>query len=115
MIVILLIQIPYTFVYLKIFENLSKIVTMLKDVIADLQVFIFFFVILILLLSMTFAVLGLGNENFDGKFKTYYENETDMRGAYKDEVKMYHGSEYKVIGKFAGYFLTVLRVSLGDF
>ena len=78
MIVILLIQIPYTFVYLKIFENLSKIVTMLKDVIADLQVFIFFFVILILLLSMTFAVLGLGNENFDGKFKTYYENETDI-------------------------------------
>ena len=115
MIVILLIQIPYTFVYLKIFESLSKIVTMLKDVIIDLQVFIFFFIILNLLFSMTFAVLGIGNENFDGKFKAYFNNETDMKDAYKDEIKMYHGSEYKTIGKFAGYFLTVLRISLGDF
>ena len=115
MILILLIQIPYTFTYLKIFESLTKIVTMLKDVIADLRVFIFFFVILILLFSMTFAVLGLGNENFDGKFKTYHNDATDMSEAYKDEVKLYHGSEYKVIGKFAGYFLTVLRTSLGDF
>ena len=67
---------------------------------------------------MTFAVLGIGNENFDGKFKAYYENEalvdTMSRSYYKGEIKIYHNSEYKVIGKFAGYFLTVLRISLGD-
>jgi len=68
MIMILLVQIPLTFSNLKIFESFSKIVTMLKDVVVDLQVFLFFFTVLLIMLAMTFAVLGLGNENFEGKF-----------------------------------------------
>lgn len=73
MILVLVMQIPFTFFYLKIFEGFSKIFTMLKDVIRDLKVFLFFFTILIVLLSMTFAVLGLGNEKFEGKFKEYHK------------------------------------------
>ena len=113
MIMILLVQIPFTFSYLKIFENFSKIVTMLKDVVRDLQVFLFFFTVLLIMLAMTFAVLGLGNENFDGKFTKYYIEEKN--NVPEGEVVIYHGSEYAIIGKFPGYVLTLLRISLGDF
>ena len=113
MIIVLLMQIPFTFFYLKIFASFSKIFTMLKDVIRDLKVFLFFFIILIVLLSMTFAVLGLGNEKFEGKFQEYY-NAKMLEGA-DGKVVIYHGSEYRTIGKFMGYVITLLRISLGDF
>jgi len=114
MIMILLVQIPFTFSYLKIFQSFSKIVTMLKDVVRDLQVFLFFFTVLLVMLAMTFAVLGLGNENFEGKFQKYFDKELS-KAASEDDVVIYHGSEYKIIGKWMGYVLTLLRISLGDF
>jgi hypothetical protein len=61
MTIILLMQILKSFFYLRIFQWLSYIVTMIYTVVSDLKVFGLFFTILILLFSMVFAVLGAGN------------------------------------------------------
>ena len=54
-------QIYKTFFFLRIFENLSYIVTMIIRVIFDLRVFLLFYMILLFLFSMIFAVIGLAN------------------------------------------------------
>ena len=59
-------QIIKSFFYLRIFQSLSYIVTMIYTVIADLQVFLLFFTILIVLFAQIFAVLGVGNPNQGG-------------------------------------------------
>jgi hypothetical protein len=54
-------QILKSFFFLRIFQWLSYIVTMIYTVVSDLKVFALFFTILIVLFSMVFAVLGAGN------------------------------------------------------
>jgi hypothetical protein len=61
-------QILKSFFFLRIFQWLSYIVTMIYTVVADLKVFALFFTILIVLFSMVFAVLGAGNQNVPGEF-----------------------------------------------
>ena len=65
---IMLQQIIKTFNYLRIMKNLSYLTTMLRNVIFDLLPFGVLFVMLIFLISMTFCVLGAGNENLPGAF-----------------------------------------------
>ena len=55
--VIFLMQIVKTFFYLRIFENLSYIVTMLTRVVIDLHVFGLFYTILLVFFSLIFAVI----------------------------------------------------------
>ena len=74
---ILLFQIYKTFFFLRIFDSLSYIVTMIQTVIIDLKVFLLFYAILIFLLSMIYAVIGLGNSKIDGEFKDWL-NEIDQ-------------------------------------
>ena len=57
--ILLMQQIIKTFKILRIFEQLSYIVSMLSTVIFDLRVFILFYSILIGFFSMVFAVIGL--------------------------------------------------------
>jgi len=85
---------------------------MLGDVFSDLKVFLFFYYVLILLFSMTFAILGIGNEEQGGAFKKLWEAAEAVKG---DEIADYPGSEYYHVGKFLGYFITTLRISMGDF
>lgn len=66
MTIIFLQQIVKSFFYLRIFNSLSYIVTMIYTVIADLKVFLLFFTILIVLFGQIFAVLGVGNSKFKG-------------------------------------------------
>jgi len=68
MTIILIQQIVKTFFFMRIFNTLSYIVTMIHTVIWDLRVFLFFYFILIVLFSMVFAVLGVGNANVPGDF-----------------------------------------------
>lgn len=72
MTIILIMQILKSFFYLRIFEWLSYIVTMIYTVVSDLKVFGLFFTILILLFSMVFAVLGAANQNIPGDFQEEY-------------------------------------------
>jgi hypothetical protein len=61
MIIISLLQIIKTFSYLRIFNNVSYIVTMLAQVTADLRVFGFFYFVLIFLFAQMYNVLGVSN------------------------------------------------------
>lgn len=86
MIVIILISLMKTFFFLRIFNELSPIVTMLINVVSDLKQFLLFYTILISLFSLLFGILEVGNS-----------------------------SEYEKIGTFVGNWLTTLRMSMGDF
>ena len=101
-----------TFFFLRLFNNLSPIVTMLINVISDLKVFIFVFMILILFFSLQLGVLGLGNINHEGMFRDHF---LDYDSNIKEEIAYYPGEEYKFIGLFLGNFVSIFRVALGDF
>ena len=75
MTIIFLQQIIKSFFYLRIFQSLSYIVTMIYTVVADLKVFLLFFTILIVLFAQIFAVIGVGNYNFDNNLKEYVESD----------------------------------------
>ena len=62
-------QIMKSFFFLRIFESLSYIVTMIFTVVADLQAFLLFFTLLILVFGFIFAVIGAGNPYIPGEFK----------------------------------------------
>lgn len=113
MTIILLQQIYKTFFFLRIFDDLSYIVTMIQQVIFDLRVFGLFYSILLLLFAMIFAVIGVGNANIDGDFKDHIE-EVDQRDAV-DQPENVPNEEYENIGLFLGYIISTLRSSLGDF
>jgi hypothetical protein len=76
-----------TFYILKIFESLSPIVTMLIGVIIDLKDFMTFYFIQCALFSLMLGVLGV----------------TDGMG------------EYTELGYLSGNFITMMRLSMGDF
>lgn len=62
---IILILITYlmlvkTFFYLRIFSNISYIVTMMKIVFYDLRVFLYFYLVLILMFATVFGILKIG-------------------------------------------------------
>jgi hypothetical protein len=72
--VLLLQQLIKSFFYLRIFDTLSYIVTMINRVIYDLRVFLLFYFILIIIFSQIFAVIGVGNKNLDGGFKEFVDD-----------------------------------------
>ena len=82
---------------------------MIFRVVADLQPFLIFFTILVFVYSLIFAVIGAGNPNVPGEFKQIYE-ETDE----EDRMDLPNG-EYMYVGEFLGFFLSTLRIAIGDF
>ena len=110
MTIIFLMQIIKSFFYLRIFQGLSYIVTMIYTVCKDLQVFLLFFTILIVLFAQIFAVLGVGNPKQGGALAEYVESVNS--GEEDGDVPF---SEYERIGLFAGYLIYTLRIAMGDF
>ena len=53
-----------TFFFLRIFEDLSFLVTMVKQVFFDLKVFLFFFAILLFMFAIVMSVLDLRNYEY---------------------------------------------------
>ena len=104
MIIIIMLALVKTFFFLRIFDALSPIVTMLTNVIYDLRIFLGFYTILIVLFSLLLGILGIGNKNIPGGFKDTY-----------GEAEEYPGSEYANVGLFVGNLLSTLRMSMGDF
>ena len=105
MTIIIILALQKTFFFLRIFEELSPIVTMLTNVIYDLRIFLFFYSILVILFSLLLGVMGIGNKKVPGEFKDIYEFEDDD----------YPGVEYKFMGLFVGNLLVTLRMSMGDY
>jgi hypothetical protein len=103
-----------TFFYLRIFDSLSPIVTMLTNVFADLKVFLLFFMILIFMFAMQISITGLGNKQVPGPMReNFYDPELD----YEDPNLVFGEpyEEFKHLNLFAGNFLMVFRASMGDF
>jgi hypothetical protein len=69
MALIVTLAIRRTFNYLRIFEALSPIVTMLNNVIYQLRIFLTFYYILVLLFSLMYGVIGIGNYKLEGAFR----------------------------------------------
>mgnify|MGYP000034971112 CR=1 FL=1 len=111
MICVIVLSIIRTFKFMRIFSDFSPIVTMLAQVVVDLQQFMFFYTILIALFSLLWGTIGLINKN--ALVNPEYSN------AFKDAIEggetSYPGVDYAVIGLFAGNLFDVLRTTLGDF
>lgn len=103
-----LLLIRRTFTLLKIFEDLSPIVTMLSGVILDLKDFMTFYFIQCILFSLMLGVLGVGNPALEGKLRATF---VDENGELKDFPP---GYEYYQIGYLVGNFFNVMRLSMGD-
>lgn len=108
MIMVILLAIVKTFFYLRVFESLSYIVTMLKNVIYDLRVFLIFYFMVIFLFGLIFSVLGVGNMNAPGDYKELRDDPPDT---YYDIPY----EEYDQVGMFVGNIIYVMRASIGDF
>ena len=50
-----------TFFFMRIFEQFTKLVIMIKNVIRDLQEFMIFYFLLLIMFSVILGVLGVGN------------------------------------------------------
>jgi hypothetical protein len=108
MTILILQQIVKTFFFLRIFEKLSYIVTMLSVVIADLRAFLLFYTIMICLFGMVPAILQLANKN-EAVNSEFYQHFIEV-----DVIDAPFG-EYYNLGLFLGYIIQTLRISLGDF
>ena len=62
--------------FLRIFDNISYLVTMIIQVISDLKIYIFFYTIFIFFFGIIFCVIGTANQNIPGKFKDEYDKVT---------------------------------------
>ena len=67
---------------MRIYEGLSPIVTMIKNVVYDLRIFLFIYFILSMGFCLTFCILGIGNLNIPGAFRDKY---LDMSLGLEDE------------------------------
>ena len=105
MILVVFMLLMKTFFFLRIFENMSYIVTMLRNVIYDLRIFGIFYAIITTLFSLLIGILGIGNFNLAEDFAR--DNKPDDDG--------YFGQEYKHIGLFIGNIFQTLRISMGDY
>ena len=105
MLMVTLLMLIKTFFFLRIFKELSFLVTMIKQVMIDLKVFMLFFFILLLMFAIGLSVLDYGN----------YEYNADPSIREVVNLVSYSGQEYIHVNKFLANFISVYRISLGDF
>jgi len=89
--------------FLRIFDELSYLVTLLRSVIYDLRIFMCFYFVLVFMFSLIIGVLGFQNYSKDKQM----EEEIIARGTYP-------GAEYKYLSRFLANIVTVIRMSIGD-
>ena len=61
-------QLSKSFFFMRIFDSMSYIVTMINAVMRDLQMFITVYFTLIIIFGMIFGVIGVGNNRIPGGF-----------------------------------------------
>jgi len=94
-----------TFFYLRIFKDLSFLVTMLKQVFFDLRVFMVFFFLILYMFAIVMSVLDIGR----------YEYSADPAIRAIVRSGSFSGQEYLKINKFFANIIMVYRISLGDY
>ena len=99
----LLLALVKTLFFLRIFDNLSYLVTLIRSVIWDLRIFMCFYLIMIFMFSLIMGVMGWQN---------FTRTDVDFPEGILERER-YPGVEYKYLGRLVGNFLSVLRMSLG--
>ena len=92
-----------TMFFLRIFDNLAYLVTLIREVIYDLRVFMMLYIIMVYMFSLILGVLGWQN----------YTRDPELWG-HMQELMKYPGVEYYHIGRFLGNIMTIARMSIGD-
>lgn len=101
---VLLLALVKSLFFLRIFDNLSYLVTMIRSVIYDLRIFLIFYIILIFMFSLVMGVLG---------FQNFTSDQETWEGMLAKNN--YPGIEYSEIGRFFANIITIIRMSMGDF
>lgn len=94
-----------TFFFLRIFGELSYLVTMMKQVVYDLKVFMIFYFILIWIAALILNIIELGN----------FSEHKNVANKKLLKATTYPGIEYKELPKFIRQVFGAIRISLGDF
>lgn len=102
MTIVLLLALIKSLFFLRIFDSLSYLVTLLRSVIYDLRIFMLFYGILMFMFSLIIGVLGLSNFSATPEL---------VEGIAKTSLP---GIEYQHIGLFLGNMIHVVRISIGD-
>jgi hypothetical protein len=108
MIVVTFLMLIKTFFFLRIFMHFSYLVTMMRQVVYDLKVFLVFYGILVWMCALIFNILQIGN----------YELSPDPQLQSLLSLPIYisyPGQEYKYIPYFMRQVISIIRISLGDF
>jgi hypothetical protein len=105
MLVVTILQLIKSLFFLRIIKELSFLVTMLRQVVIDLGVFILFFMILVFFFALSLSIIDLGNSEYS----------SIPAVAIIKTVPGYAGEEYKYLTKFLAHFITVIRIATGDF
>lgn len=101
---VLLLALAKSLFFLRIFDNLSYLVTMIRCVFYDLRVFLIFYIILVFMFSLVMGVLGF--QNFTSDMEQW--KQLQARNSYP-------GVEYRMINRFFANIITIIRMSMGDF
>ena len=88
---------------MRIFDNFSPLITLLRSVIYQLRIFMVFYMILVYFFALMLGVMEYAN---------YSRREAK---AGKRAASVNPGFEYQEIGYLLGNIIAVIRMSLGDF
>lgn len=67
-----------TFNFLRLYDSISPLVTMLKNVISDLKVFIGIYFFMVVCFSLMISILGIFNLDVPGEFRDGFLKELDQ-------------------------------------
>ena len=112
MCLIVLFQIVKCFFFLRLFNSLTPIIVMLKNVVYDLRIFLMFYGILIFMMGQCYAIIGLGN-NYEKVEDTFIDHK-GVNKTYLRRVNPAAGTEHFAIGLHWAEILWTLRFSMGD-
>lgn len=101
MIIVLLLALVKSLFFLRIFDSLSYLVTLLRNVIYDLRIFMVFYGILMFMFSLIIGVLGVAN----------FSTNPELAKKLSTGVP---GYEYRYVGLFFGNMIQIVRMSIGD-
>ena len=104
-----------SFSVLRVFENLSQMVTMLGQVTKDISTFMLFFLLIIWQCSLIFNAIGLTNVAKNARQKILDDQVASGAGKGNKVEKDYPGVEYQYLPVWMAQFVAVLRLGLGDF
>ena len=111
-----------TFFFLRIFDNLTRLVIMIKEVVFQIVEFLIFYFIFIFMFSIIIGIIGVGHYNLEndidimvGDYPSFEYDKLKFSTKYADEGRTIIESKDRKPWAFVANVLFVLRYSLGDY